>query len=173
MATSGLLRRVLFIALFVRLTAFGSGMVTLAWNSSADPLVTGYNLYYGGASGVYTNKINVGNATNHTISGLVGGRSYYFAATTYSVSGLESALSAELRYLIPTQAVLSIQIAWSNGAPASLCVDARGMVPDQWALQSSTNLETWTTLAQGTNLAVNFLMPAGNLPRQFFRLLGQ
>jgi hypothetical protein len=37
---------------------------------STDPSVAGYNVYYGGASGAYTNEISVGNATNATISGI-------------------------------------------------------------------------------------------------------
>jgi hypothetical protein len=75
--------------------------VTLAWNSSTDSTITGYNIYYGGASHTYTSKISVGEATSVTISGLVEGKTYYFAATTYSASGLESPLSGELAYLVP------------------------------------------------------------------------
>jgi hypothetical protein len=75
--------------------------VTLAWNPGTDSTIAGYNIYYGGASHTYTNKISVGKATSVTISGLVQGTTYYFAATTYSTSGLESALSSELAYLVP------------------------------------------------------------------------
>jgi hypothetical protein len=75
--------------------------VTLAWNPSTDSTIAGYNIYYGGVSHIYTNKISVGKATSVTISGLVQGITYYFAATTYSTSGLESALSGELVYLVP------------------------------------------------------------------------
>ena len=93
----------LFSVLFVvmQLSAFASGSVTLAWNASTDPTVAGYNVYYGGASGAYTNEISVGNATNATISGLVQGTTYYFAATTYAASGMESPFSSEVSYLIP------------------------------------------------------------------------
>ena len=75
--------------------------VTLAWNPSTDPTITGYNLYYGGASRAYTNKISVGLATSVTISGLVEGTTYYFAATTHSTAGVESPFSSELDYLVP------------------------------------------------------------------------
>lgn len=75
--------------------------VTLAWNPSTDPAIAGYNVYYGGASHIYTNKISIGKATSVTISGLVQGITYYFAATTYSTAGLESAISGELAYLVP------------------------------------------------------------------------
>ncbi len=75
--------------------------VTLAWNRSPDPTVTGYNIYYGGASRAYTNKISAGNNTSVTVPGLIEGKTYYFAATTYSVSGTESGFSGELAYLVP------------------------------------------------------------------------
>ena len=88
----------------MQLSAFATGSVTLALNSSTNPIVAGYNIYYGGASGTYTNKISVGNATNATISGLVQGTTYYFAATTYASSGVESPLSGEVSYLVPLNA---------------------------------------------------------------------
>jgi hypothetical protein len=101
-------RRVLFGSFLLgvsfavmQLSAFAAGSVTLAWDPSTDPVVTGYNVYYGGASGTYTNKICAGNATNATISSLVQGTTYYFAATTYAASGIESSFSSELSYLVP------------------------------------------------------------------------
>ena len=85
----------------MQLPAFAAGSVTLAWDPSADPTVTGYNVYYGGASGTYTNEICAGNATNVTISGLVQGATYYFAATTFAASGMESPFSSEVSYFVP------------------------------------------------------------------------
>src|ERR1700690_3526830 len=83
------------------LSAFATGSVTLAWNASTDPNVAGYNVYYGGASGAYTNEICAGNATNETISGLVEGTTYYFAATTNAALGVESRFPSEVPYLVP------------------------------------------------------------------------
>ena len=88
----------------MRFPAFATGSVTLAWNASTDATVSGYNIYYGGASRAYTGKLSVGKVTEATISGLVEGTTYYFAATTYSASGVESALSSELAYLVPVSA---------------------------------------------------------------------
>ena len=81
-------------------TVQATGSVTLAWNRSTDPIVAGYKIYYGGASGAYTNTVNTGSATNATVSGLVQGTTYYFAATTYSASGMESPFSSEVSYLV-------------------------------------------------------------------------
>jgi hypothetical protein len=86
--------------LFVSNSTFAA-QVTLVWNASSDPNVTGYDIYYGVASRSYTNKIDVGNTTNATISGLVEGVTYYFAATAYNVLGIESDFSGEVSYTVP------------------------------------------------------------------------
>jgi hypothetical protein len=75
--------------------------VTLAWFPDTDPTIAGYNLYFGGASGFYTNRISTGNATNVTVIGLIPGATYYFAATANSTIGLESPLSSEVSYQVP------------------------------------------------------------------------
>src|SRR5208283_5100246 len=46
-----------------------------------------------------------GNATNMTVSGLVEGNTYYFAATTYNSSGIQSPFSNEVSYSVPTNSV--------------------------------------------------------------------
>jgi predicted secreted protein len=86
----------------MQLSVFAAGSVILAWNPSEDPLVAGYNIYYGSASGAYTNTISAGNATNVTISGFVSGATYYFAATTYNTNGQESSFSSEVSCLAVT-----------------------------------------------------------------------
>lgn len=102
--------------------------VTLAWNPSTDSSVTGYSLYYGGASGTYTNKTNTGSATNATVAGLMSGNTYFFAVTAYNSSGLESLPSAEVAYTVPSSAptnpplviLSSPQDGASYAAPASI-----------------------------------------------------
>ncbi|HLP77369.1 MAG TPA: tandem-95 repeat protein [Candidatus Paceibacterota bacterium] len=78
--------------------------VTVTWSPSPDTNVIGYNVYYGGASRSYTNKTDVGSATNVTINGLVNGVTYYFAATAYNILGIESDYSAEVSYTVPSLA---------------------------------------------------------------------
>src|SRR5207244_154249 len=75
--------------------------VSLVWNASSGTNVAGYNVYYGVASRTYTNKVNVGNVTNATISGLIEGTTYFFAVTAYDQYGLESDYSNEMSYMVP------------------------------------------------------------------------
>ena len=75
--------------------------MTVSWQQSDDTSVVGYNVYFGGASGVYTNTFSVVGATNAVISGLIQGATYYFAITAYDDSGLESPFSNEASYAVP------------------------------------------------------------------------
>jgi hypothetical protein len=103
-------------------SAFATGSITLAWYASTDPSVVGYNVYYGGASGTYINEICAGNATNATISGLVQGTTCYFAATTYTSSGMESPFSSEVSCLVPLNVPVPI-VTYSNTYTAVVCTN--------------------------------------------------
>ena len=74
--------------------------MTLSWTAVSDPSVAGYRIYYGVASRTYTNVMDVGTNTTVTISNLVNGVTYYFAATCYNVLGMESGYSAETTYTV-------------------------------------------------------------------------
>jgi hypothetical protein len=83
------------------LASFAAGTVTLAWDPSpGSDVITNYNLYYGTASATYTNVVAAGTNLTVTISNLVEGASYYFAATAVDTNGLESAYSTEVSTLI-------------------------------------------------------------------------
>src|SRR3989475_1991693 len=82
--------------------AFSSAaQVTLAWDPSTGPGLAGYKLYYGTSSGSYPFSVDVGNVTSHTLSGLLEGQIYYFAATAYDSSRNESGFSNEVSKAIP------------------------------------------------------------------------
>src|SRR5438128_7961881 len=51
--------------------------VTLAWDANTQSDLAGYGVYYGIASGVYSDRIDVGNVTTTTIGGLIVGVPYY------------------------------------------------------------------------------------------------
>src|SRR5215471_16116046 len=80
--------------------AQAAASVTLAWDPA--PNAAGYRLYVGTTSRVYTQQINVGNATSTIVSNLISGKRYFFAVSAYNTAGLESALSNEVSYLTGT-----------------------------------------------------------------------
>lgn len=59
--------------------------------------LAGFKIYYGKASGTYSEIIDINNpiTTEHTIEGLAEG-TYYFAATAYDIMGNESDYSNEV-----------------------------------------------------------------------------
>ena len=66
--------------------------VSLAWDPSTDQTVIGYKLYYGPTTRAYTNSIDVGNSTSGTVSNLVAGATYFFAATAYDSTDMRKRL---------------------------------------------------------------------------------
>lgn len=76
--------------------------VIVAWDASQSTNVVGYKFYHGITSGVYTNTNNVGNRLICTNFNLIRGQRYYFAATAYTSSGIDSVFSTELVYVVPT-----------------------------------------------------------------------
>ncbi|HXD75785.1 MAG TPA: Ig-like domain-containing protein, partial [Vicinamibacterales bacterium] len=86
----------------VNVTVANSGQVTLAWDASVDPTLSGYKVYVGTASGVYaTSVVDVGNLTTATLTGLQSGTVYYFALTSYNQNGDEGGFSNEVNATVP------------------------------------------------------------------------
>ena len=73
-----------------------AAQVTLAWDESSG--AAGYKIYSGTTSNNYTWVVDVGNMTSYTTANLTDGYTYYFAATAYDASSLESDYSAEVSY---------------------------------------------------------------------------
>src|SRR5208283_4138058 len=92
-----------------------AGQASLSWtppttntNGTALTDLAGYTVYYGTASGNYTQNVNVGNVTTYTVSSLAAGTTYYFAAAAFDSSGNQSAYSNEVSKTIPAQATLTV-----------------------------------------------------------------
>ncbi len=163
----------LLICLAFITSAPAQANVKLSWNPSPDPIVAGFNLYYGGASGVYTNKTSVGAATSLTVPNLVIGATYYFAATTYSVAGAESALSGEVAYTVPAPAsglLLGITPA------KQFVLTLTGPVGHTYDIQATQDFITWTvigTVTAGANGSVTFTdTNAAGFSKRFYRTRG-
>src|SRR5438128_2496883 len=82
-------------------TSSSAAQVTLAWDANTEPDLAGYKLYYGSSSRSYQLSVDVGNRTSYTLSGLLEGQTYYFAATAYNLSQNESGFSNEVSKAIP------------------------------------------------------------------------
>jgi hypothetical protein len=96
-------------------TVTNAGTVTLAWDPSPSVVVgtngggsytnyftiTNYTVYYGVASATYTNTVLAGANLMATVSNLLSGPTYYFAATATDDEGLESDYSSEVSTEIP------------------------------------------------------------------------
>jgi hypothetical protein len=79
-----------------------AGNVTLAWDASPGTnSIANYKIYYGSASATYTNSVSAGTNLTATVSNLVQGGTYYFAATATDTYGLESDYSSEVSTTIP------------------------------------------------------------------------
>jgi hypothetical protein len=135
------------LMLLVQLPARASQSVALAWNPSVATNVAGYKIYSGTGSHNYSTTNVVGTATNATLTGLVEGKTYYFAATTYDSSGDESGFSTELSYTVPVTPATLAPAARSGG---QFSFNVTGGAGDQYVVQASTNLVNWVNLQTNT-----------------------
>jgi hypothetical protein len=143
--------------------------VTLAWEPSSDTNVVGYNIYYGMTSHTYSNMVNVGNATNATISGLVGGATYYFAATAYDNLGDESDFSDEIIYLVPYRSTMQIH----SPVAGQFILTVTGQTGHTYKIQATQDFKTWTTIGSmtmGAGGSLDFIdTNAQNFSERFYR----
>jgi hypothetical protein len=137
-------------------SAAGAGQtVTLAWNLSTNSDITNYNLYYGVASGIYTEEIAVGDTNAATLTGLVAGTTYYFTVTAVGTTGMESAYSNETNYVAPDSTTVPIIAGQPanqtilSGGQASFSVTASGAptLSYQWIFNG-------TSLSGATNASL-------------------
>jgi hypothetical protein len=129
--------------------------LTLTWNASADTNVTGYKIYYGTVSQVYTNWLDAGNTTNFVVSGLVAGTTYFFAATTYDALGDESDFSAEISEQIIETNSTSVVISVTN-SPVTILNPVPVPNPAPVTNQNPISLTVSNPVLGITNSAPNF-----------------
>jgi Bacterial TSP3 repeat len=83
---------VLLVSVWVR-----AAEVRLAWDANSEIDLAGYRIYYGTVSGIFTGSVTVDKAfTTCTITNLMAGQTYYFAATAFDASNIESGYSNEV-----------------------------------------------------------------------------
>jgi len=89
------------ISLTMCVPAAYAAEIMLAWDRNPEADIAGYKMHFGTSSGYYSSEIDVGNYTTCVISDLSAGRTYYFAATAYNTSNIESGYSGEIQYTVP------------------------------------------------------------------------
>ena len=73
--------------------------VSLAWNTTTDPSVVGYNVNYGTSSGSYTQTLNAGSTASATVSNLAAGQTYYFVVTARNAAAQNSLVSNQVSFV--------------------------------------------------------------------------
>ena len=141
--------------------------VTLAWNSSSSTNVVGYNVYYGLASGVYSNMESV-TGTNTTIIGLAAGTTYFFAATAVDALGVESPFSNEASF---TTGVPTVRVRTATAGQFVMTVS--GLIGQTYEIEATPDLVTWTVIGMVTldaSGSSDFTdTNAANFPQRFYR----
>jgi hypothetical protein len=86
----------------------------------------GYKIYYGVATGTYTNSVDAGSTNSATVASLPTGSTYYFAATAYNSLGVESTYSTEASFALtlpslpPTLNSISNVVVNENAGPQTI-----------------------------------------------------
>jgi Fibronectin type III domain len=159
------------VMLFAPKVIYADQSVTLGWNASTDTSVAGYYIYHGTASGVYTDKNDVGTNTVATVSGLQAGQTNYFAVTAYNSAKMESPFSAEVSFIVP--GVLQLTKSTNSNSFNIKFPVAQG---HWYEVQASVDLQSWTTISQTatetSNTWIQFSDPQSNLfSKRFYRLI--
>jgi hypothetical protein len=91
----------IFLLFVLPLSAAQAASVDLEWDPNTEPELAGYKIYWGTSNGNYPSSKDAGKTSTATISGLVEGTTYYFAATAYDGEGNESGYSNQISYTVP------------------------------------------------------------------------
>ena len=131
-----------------------SAQATLAWDYTASG-AAGFVLYCGSASGVYSTRIDVGNTTTFTVTGLTPGSTYYCAATAYDPGRIESAYSAEVVFSIPISPPASAPPTVASRTPALNATGVAVSTPVTATFSESVQQSTISfTLSDPSNVTV-------------------
>ncbi len=139
----------LFLFLLLTAARVLAGSATLAWSPVTSPALSGYMIYYGPAAGNYPSKIDVGNTTTYTVSNLVEGATYHFAATAYDAAHTESGFSNDAVATVPYSTPVAQFTASTTSGAAPLALNF---------LNTSTGTITsyaWTFGDGGTSTAAS------------------
>jgi hypothetical protein len=130
--------------------------VTFAWDANPEPDIVGYVLYSGQQSGSYTERSELGNVTQTTVTDLQPGMTYYFSIAALNDSGLESDPSAEIRYAVPlTSPSRPRLLSIASPAPRKVTLQWTSVPGSTYRVAAKTDLSggTWADISQ--NIVAN------------------
>jgi hypothetical protein len=145
----GLTLLLLLVGLVVLLVGVPAkaAQVSLAWDRNTETDIAGYRVYYGTASRVYNWFIDVGNTTAFTVTGLTDGATYYFAATAYDTSHLESTYSVEASKSTCTYSISPPSQSFvASAGTGTVSVSTQSTCP--WTAASGVS---WLTITSGSS----------------------
>ena len=152
-------------------TLQNSYSVNLVWQPSPSPDVTGYRVYYGPATGNYTNSVLVGKVTANTVTGLASGATYFFAITAVGPGGQESPFSNQISF-VPGVPTVWIRAASKN----QFVLTVSGLIGHTYQVQATQDFKTWTTIGTvtlGASGSLNFTdTNVASYPHRFYRTQG-
>lgn len=91
---------ILWVLLFLSFPVFASDL-EVTWNPNAETDLAGYKVFYGNATGVYSNSVDVGKVTTYLITNVTQGKTYYVSLKAYDTSNNLSEFSAEVSLYVP------------------------------------------------------------------------
>ncbi len=125
------MRKILFLfSVFLSVSTAEASYLDLAWDANTEPDLSGYYVYYGTQSGIYSYSVDVGNTTSYRLDNLADGVTYYIALTAYDLAGNESNPSGE---------VSGIGVTNDPPPPDDPDSDSDGL-PDDWEMGYFGNL---------------------------------
>jgi hypothetical protein len=150
-------------------TGISSSAITVNWNASTDPSVTGYDVYAkiwvvsGGGKGSHSGHwsyVQVGsNLTNptETITGLAAGSTHTYVVTDVNSSGksLYSYTATAETWSAPGLPYGASTVLLSSGASWSSPVSATAKLTTQFSLLASGNPLTYSVVSGPSNVKIN------------------
>lgn len=148
----------------------------LQWNSTGEPQVAGYKAYIGMESRNYVRILDTMQQTHVTLTGLDAGTTYYFAATAYDATGLESDFSDEVRYTPPVDGDSSVMLPFSfENTGNGIVLRMVGEPGQRCWIVASADLKTWQQIRSFTfsdNSSVEISDPSSaGIPMRFYRVI--
>jgi fibronectin type 3 domain-containing protein len=128
-----------------------AAQVSLAWDPSPDPDISGYKVHFGKVSRAQTESVDVGSVTQYTLMGLLDGTTYYFAATAYDRYGRESVFSNEVSTTTPSSPCTYTTSPASQSFTAAAGSGTVAVTAAAGCPWTASNGASWVTVTSGVS----------------------